>query len=335
MTKPNEHQWTKKIKIVIIDLDGCLSDDRRRRFLLPKADGGEHGGYDAYHKDAINDPLLHYGHQVVREWHKDFVLNAESSADEGIIVFLTARPERHRINTESWLIKTAGVDLVAGLRYQTAGLRPGAFSLVMRSDDDKRKSPESKKAMLLKYTQDLYDNYGYDRVDVCAAYDDRKDVVEMWEKMGIPAFVCDENGLQQNKNKLRLAATMYPAVLRPQKVDIRPIIGLANPDPVMPPEIEEIAANLRGMAETLESRAADYGYNAVMVAQMMAVMFPKGVTLTTQADFEFWHLFELQIVKLTRFVNSGLKHKDSLHDGAIYSAFCERLLDKHGIKINK
>ena len=41
-----------------------------------------------------------------------------------------------------------------------------------------------------------------------------------------------------------------------------------------------------------------------------------------------WHLFELMVVKLTRFANSGLTHQDSIHDLAVYAAMVESLVRK-------
>ncbi len=67
----------------------------------------------------------------------------------------------------------------------------------------------------------------------------------------------------------------------------------------------------------------------------MALMFPKGVILKTADDFNRWHLFELKIVKLTRFVNSGLTHKDSIHDDAIYSAMVESLINDDSKEIGR
>lgn len=79
------------------------------------------------------------------------------------------------------------------------------------------------------------------------------------------------------------------------------------------------------MAETFKKRNAIYGDNYKMVSKVIAAFFPDGVpsdlVLTDQ-----WHLFELKIVKLTRFTVSGLTHVDSIHDDAVYSAMIEMIL---------
>lgn len=83
---------------------------------------------------------------------------------------------------------------------------------------------------------------------------------------------------------------------------------------------------LLDMAKTFKERNAMYKDNYKMVGTVMVAMFPGGVCLETEADFNRWHLFELLVVKLTRFVNSGLVHEDSIHDIAIYAAMIETLL---------
>jgi hypothetical protein len=52
------------------------------------------------------------------------------------------------------------------------------------------------------------------------------------------------------------------------------------------------------------------------------------VSLTSAADFNKWHLFELMVVKLTRFANSGLTHQDSIHDLAVYAAMVESIVNQ-------
>ncbi|WLW40884.1 hypothetical protein GNAINCEL_00102 [Serratia phage KKP 3709] len=78
------------------------------------------------------------------------------------------------------------------------------------------------------------------------------------------------------------------------------------------PKPKTAADVLAEMADTFRERNAVYKDNAAKVGEVMAVLFPDGVTLRTAADHKFYHLFELLIVKLTRFTNSGLKHEDSI-----------------------
>lgn len=85
---------------------------------------------------------------------------------------------------------------------------------------------------------------------------------------------------------------------------------------------------LATMAETYRERNKVYGDNYKIVGQVMAAMFPRGVGLYTPEDYNKWHLFELIVVKLTRFANSDLSHIDSIHDAAVYCAMVESLINK-------
>lgn len=90
---------------------------------------------------------------------------------------------------------------------------------------------------------------------------------------------------------------------------------------------------LAEMAETFKERNLVYGDNYKRVGAVMEAMFPNGVSLQSAEDFNRWHLFELIIVKLTRFANSGLTHNDSVHDGSVYGAMVESLLDDLSVPI--
>lgn len=85
---------------------------------------------------------------------------------------------------------------------------------------------------------------------------------------------------------------------------------------------------LADMAETFRERNKVYGDNYKRVGDVMVALFPEGVELKTQEDFNTWHLFELMIVKLTRFANSNLTHVDSIHDCAVYAAMVQSLIEK-------
>lgn len=85
---------------------------------------------------------------------------------------------------------------------------------------------------------------------------------------------------------------------------------------------------LAEMAETYRERNKVYGDNYKRVGDVMAAMFPDGVWLQAAEDYNVWHLFELMVVKMTRFANSGLTHEDSIHDLAVYAAMVESLIRK-------
>lgn len=85
---------------------------------------------------------------------------------------------------------------------------------------------------------------------------------------------------------------------------------------------------LAEMADTYRERNKVYGDNYKRVGDVMAAMFPDGVQLRTAEEYNVWHLFELMVVKMTRFANSGLSHEDSIHDLAVYAAMVESLIRK-------
>lgn len=82
---------------------------------------------------------------------------------------------------------------------------------------------------------------------------------------------------------------------------------------------------LAAMAATFRERSGTYKDNYKMVPKLCEILFPDGVPpeilFTPQ-----WHLFELKLVKLSRFAISGLQHLDSIHDDAVYSAMIEACL---------
>ena len=95
-------------------------------------------------------------------------------------------------------------------------------------------------------------------------------------------------------------------------------------------EFKDAGSILVEMGETFRERNKVYGDNYKRVGEVMSVLFPDGVELKTVEDYNIWHLFELMIVKLTRFTNSNLTHEDSIHDAAGYAAMVESLINGKG-----
>lgn len=88
----------------------------------------------------------------------------------------------------------------------------------------------------------------------------------------------------------------------------------------------QTAADVLGaMAVTYKERNAVYGDNYKMVGKMMAILFPQGVSAEVLHSDQF-HLFELMLVKLSRFAISNLTHQDSIHDTAVYGAMIEAII---------
>lgn len=83
------------------------------------------------------------------------------------------------------------------------------------------------------------------------------------------------------------------------------------------------------MADTFRLRNAVYGDNYKMVAKLVAALFPNGVPPELVVTDQ-WHLFELKLVKLSRFAISNLTHQDSIHDDGVYSAMIESIILEQG-----
>jgi hypothetical protein len=88
---------------------------------------------------------------------------------------------------------------------------------------------------------------------------------------------------------------------------------------------KDAATILDQMADTFRQRNAVYGDNYRMVAKLVKVLFPNGVPSELVVTDQ-WHLFELKLVKISRFAISGLTHIDSIHDDAVYAAMIESIL---------
>ena len=59
----------------------------------------------------------------------------------------------------------------------------------------------------------------------------------------------------------------------------------------------------------------------------MKTLFPNGVP-SYLLHSDHFHLFELMVVKMSRFAISGLKHQDSIHDLCVYAAMIESILSE-------
>ena len=83
---------------------------------------------------------------------------------------------------------------------------------------------------------------------------------------------------------------------------------------------------LDAMAATYRERNAVYGDNYKMVGPIMKVLFPKGAP-PELLHSERFHLFELAVVKMSRFATSGMTHQDSVRDLGVYAAMIEASLE--------
>jgi hypothetical protein len=217
------------------------------------------------------------------------------------IVFITARPESVRLKTDIWLEKNLK-------------LSSEEYCLFMRGDSEEGiGSVHLKDKMLHSLAWAMRSDQ-----QIVSAYDDRSDIIEMYLKSGISgARILDKNGVREYVKGESIAAPFYEA------------------SQSAVPSQRTAADILEEAGKTFRERNAVYKDNADNVGKVMAALFPNGVQIKTAEDHKMYHLFELIIVKLTRFANSGLIHTDSIHDMAVYAAMCENLAATHNIQFKE
>jgi hypothetical protein len=204
------------------------------------------------------------------------------------IVFMTARPCMVESHTRAWI---ENVLLLPREHY----------TLLMRNDGDRRSSVDVK-AEQLRHLLDPNCNYGPKSADdILCAYDDRQDICDMYKANGIVAH-C-------------VALHNQCAVTPPMRLNHKP----------WEVPMTGAAAVLMEGAKTFAERNAVYGSNYKMVAPLMRTLFPQGVPSELVVTDQF-HLFELMLVKLSRFAISNLTHQDSVHDLMVYAAMVESII---------
>lgn len=226
--------------------------------------------------------------------HADKAVNMnlvfKAAASGRKILFVTARPEKYREATSAWLdqhLKRYGIHT--------------SWALQMRPNEDTRPSPELKIDLVQRWMMGRPE--GLTVIDF-QAFDDRADVVDAFTKWGVSR------------------ATQITLDERVEGVQGSNAVNAEEEQPDLDLAREDAAALLRKMAETYAERNATYGDNFRRVAPVMRALFPEGVPselVTTDA----FHLFELILVKLSRFAASEFSHRDSIHDAAVYCAMVE------------
>lgn len=167
------------------------------------------------------------------------------------------------------------------------------FILLMRKQGDNSHSPQLK-------TRLVDDCAAFGWANVVAAYDDRADVLEAYARRGVRRLVQLTHERDDSPGLSSAPTQTQPTTA---------------------------AHTLRQMATTYEERNAVYGDNYKHVAPVVRAMFPAGVP-SDLVTSDHWHLFELIVVKLTRFAQSKLQHKDSIHDTGVYAAMIEAELNR-------
>ena len=319
-------------RVFIFDIDGCLADDsarRERMEMLYAADKRIKGSsakpsWGIYHEGLEGDPPMNF----------DILPDSRDTHVIPKVLFLTGRPEAFRNKTERWL------------RKQLESFnRNVEWKLAMRPTGDQRGSPQFK-------AEYLRDN-GYNKKNIAMIFDDRVDcLLAVCEATGLslhranvlnkdgqwPLKEFDQEGagLEDESSELsdggdglqhwkayQKELVKSEEIRAADEVEEDPL--QENPRPTTHAAPQDI---MRSMAATFEERNKVYGDNYKNVAAVMRCLFPEGVP-SELALTDHWHLFELIIVKLTRFANGGLTHVDSIHDAAVYAAMIESIIQEN------
>ena len=247
---------------VIFDVDNCLSNDGRRICHLPD--------HEKYHEGQIEDHA-----------HSGNIMTLISYLERGYhVLVVTGRPERYRMDTMRWLNKFILSEFKDCVSYH------------FRDDLDQRSSVEVKKAIV----QNLLKTF-----DIRQAFDDRKDIVDMYKSLGIVAHVMSINGAQE------------PIV--PEAHVVRPA-----------PQLDPVQQALQTALATWQSRNVVYGNGYERVGAMLALLHSTAPPPTTATEYALRYYMEQIMVKLMRAANNGGDHPDSFIDLINYSAICIALL---------
>jgi hypothetical protein len=145
-------------KVVIFDIDGTLSDNCHRQYLVTNGRKEWEKFFSLMGDDAPVLPVIELCQ----------VLFASDCYEMHIF---SGRPERYRTLTGQWLV------------WNNVPCLP----LSMRRDGDYRPDAEVKEEMLIQLLGE--------GKEVAFVVDDRKAVVEMWRKHGIICLQCAQNDL--------------------------------------------------------------------------------------------------------------------------------------------
>ena len=142
-------------KAILIDIDGTISDLSHRLHYVKPIDGGKKN-WPLFYAEMGNDTVKRYCVEL-----------CNSMLQSGCAcIFVTARPDSHRLVTDMWLRHVAGMV---------------HFTLFMRGAEDYRPAPVIKKEIYEKHIAPL----GY---DVLFSIDDDPAVVDMWKSLGIASL---------------------------------------------------------------------------------------------------------------------------------------------------
>jgi hypothetical protein len=167
------------VRLMIVDMDNCLSDDSWRTKYLPQVDGMvaiDQYGFNTYHSLALMDKPC-FQEDFKRAYH---ALRASA------VIVLTSRPGWLRMATTIWLARHFDWMLEA------------CVAICMRDSGDLRRSTELKLSMI-----EWIGEIGM--WEIVCAYDDRDDVLDAYRKAGLAAYKA--NNCEQVFEKPKIEIT--------------------------------------------------------------------------------------------------------------------------------
>jgi predicted kinase len=140
---------------VLCDLDGTLCNIEHRLEHVKKDPKDWDSFFAGIHADTLRKDVEQQLYEI------------SGKDDLSDVIFVSARPETYRVETEKWLALNC-----AGINY---------FTLIMRGADDRRPDTDVKQSMYNRY---------FKNVNVRIVFDDRPRVIEMWRKNGLEVVDC-------------------------------------------------------------------------------------------------------------------------------------------------
>lgn len=152
------------MRVALWDLDNCLADDSWRINFINWSAADLDVRYHDYHRLCSGDTVCNLS--------RFFAVHNDNDIEP---VFVTARPERVRTMTKSWI------------RSHITGTFPDDAMLLMRGNRDHTPSLALKRELVHGLrTRD----WGDSGLQIVTAFDDRPDIVAMYrEQFGIDAHV--------------------------------------------------------------------------------------------------------------------------------------------------
>jgi phosphoglycolate phosphatase-like HAD superfamily hydrolase len=142
--------------VALFDLDGTLADNAHRQPLVTAGKKDWDAFFDAQIEDTPNAPIV-------------TIYQALFVSDNIEIIIMTARPERYREVSETWL------------KMHEIPFR----RIIMRADGDRRSDDVIKREMLADLRQE--------GINPIFAVDDRASVVRMWRDEGVTCLQCADH----------------------------------------------------------------------------------------------------------------------------------------------